>query len=385
MEAEIALLFFPDPRADPPRLSPYVQAAFNGHVDVVEYAARRYPAHVDHTDTVRVGVSAVHGCTALLAAVIGGRTEVARVLLKAGASTEARDCTGATPLCEAVLWLLREGYGADVNSRNAFGWTPLHVSIDRGHHVLTQYLMGKGGADISLTTQEGYTPLHVAAMMGRRQIFTNLLKLKETHSILLSSDREEYTPSPLYLAAFYHNYGGNYGCGALTRLFRSCNIPEDCWRDVELIISVRWTFCPAYPGTVQAYRNSWQVLERCMGPREPALFLEISKIATDLWHTTQTNFPWRLEPTCTIPPSRCTQNKIRTEEYHVIFQQVQQAPTRYVDLPLVWTTVQEMLTKAAERFEKNQLCSLRRGHLLPQTVAEEVGKWGIDCLVLRKV
>ena len=51
MEAEIALLFFPDPRADPPRPSPYVQAAFNGHVDVVEYAARRYPAHVDHTDT----------------------------------------------------------------------------------------------------------------------------------------------------------------------------------------------------------------------------------------------------------------------------------------------------------------------------------------------
>ena len=106
-----------------------------------------------------------------------------------------------------------------------------------------------------------------------------------------------------------------------------------------------------------------------MGPREPALFLEISKIATDLWHTTR-------------------KHEISKEDYHVIFQQAvvfQQAPTRYVDLPLVWTTVQEMLTKAAERFEKNQLCSLRRGHLLPQTVAEEVGKWGIDCLVLRKV
>ena len=366
-EIEIALLFFPDPRADPPRPSPYVQAAFNGNVDVVEYAARRYPAHVDHTDTVRVGVSAVHGCTALLAAVIGGRTEVARVLLKAGASTEARDCTGATPLCEAVFHghvdivrLLREGYGADVNARNAFGWTPLHVSIDRGHRWLTEYLMGKGGADISLTTPEGYTPLHVAAMMGRTQILTNLLKLKETHSILLSSDREEYTPSPLYLAAY------NYAGGTLTDLFRSCNIPEDCWRDVELIISVRWTF---WNKTVQAYRNSWQVLERCMGPREPALFLEISNMATDLWHTTR-------------------KHEISKEDYHVIFQQAvvfQQAPTRYVDLPLVWTTVQEMLTKAAERFEKNQLCSLRRGHLLPQTVAEEVGKWGIDCLVLRKV
>ena len=48
-------------------------------------------------------------------------------LLKAGASTEARDCTGATPLCEAVfvdiVRLLREGNGTDVNARNAFGWT----------------------------------------------------------------------------------------------------------------------------------------------------------------------------------------------------------------------------------------------------------------------
>ena len=112
---------FPDPRAVPYRPSPFVQAALNGHLGVVKYITERYPKYVDHRDTVvsgsrrrrrwqfssrfssviaRPGLgtrgavrfmsSEVHCCTALLAAAMRGHLDVARVLLKAGASTEVR-------------------------------------------------------------------------------------------------------------------------------------------------------------------------------------------------------------------------------------------------------------------------------------------------------
>ena len=359
-----AALFFPDPRADPHRPSPFIQAAFKGHVDVVEYVVGSYPApkYVDYTDTVHFdSSSAVHCCTALTAAAMRGHTEVARILLEAGASTEIRDCTGATPLCEAVFHnrpdvvrLLRERYRADVDAPNAFGWTPLHVAVDRGHRELTDYLLGEGGTDVSLTTPEGYTVLHVAAMKGRTHIVEKLLErgVVPPSTVENCSDKEGYVPSPLYLAAFYHHEG------ILQRFKKCCEISESVWHDVQLLKSAR------DPGrssaSLEEYLDSVRVLERCMGPRDPSLFWELSKLATDLWQM------------------------IHTFELggQVNEEAVSSRLARVQNVGAVWSAVQAILTKSLELYEKNQLVSLRRGHLLPQSVAEEVGRWGLLCFVL---
>ena len=362
-----AALFFPDPRADPHRPSPFIQAAFKGDVDVVGYVVRSYPApkYVDYADTVHFdSSSAVHCCTALTAAAMLGHTEVARVLLEAGASTEIRDCTGATPLCEAVFHnhldvvrLLRERYGADVDAPNAFGWTPLHVAVDRGHLELTDYLLGEGGADVSLTTPEGYTVLHVAAMKGRTHTAEKLLERGVVPPSTVESclDKEGYVPSPLYLAAFYHHEG-------ILQRFKKCHeISESVWHDVQLLKSAR------DPGrssaSLEKYLDSVRVLERCMGPRDPSLFWELSKLATDLWQMIHT-----------------FESGGQVNEEAVISWLAQG-----LNVGAVWSAVQAILMKSLELYEKNQLVSLGRGHLLPQSVAEEVGRWGLECLILHSL
>jgi len=65
----------PDPTASPPRHSPLVQAAYSGHLEVVQYLISQAPTpnFINHTDAVcfRSG-SVVHHCSPLLAAVLHG-------------------------------------------------------------------------------------------------------------------------------------------------------------------------------------------------------------------------------------------------------------------------------------------------------------------------
>ena len=360
-----AALFFPDPIADPLRESPFLQAAFKGHLDVIQYVVRCYPApkYVDYAGTVQFDTSSpIHHCTALTAAVLGGHTDAARVLLEAGASTEIRDCTGATPLCEAVfhnrqdiVCLLREGYGADVNTTNAFGWTPLHIAVDRGHLELTDYLLAKG-ADVSLTTPEGYTVLHVAAMKGRASIVNKLLQQgcvvvppsPSPESWPDKEDKDRYAAlSPLYLAAYFHHNG-------VLQQFKLDEQPASIKHNVESLKSARSL---GENDSIEKHLDSVRILERCMGPRDPLMFWELTRTAAQLWH------------------------KIRVFQLGVqVVEEAQVAPG--FDAGTVWTAVQEILTKAVQQYEQNQLLFLRQGYLLPQNVAEEVGRWGIENLVL---
>ena len=376
---EVAL-FFPDPRAIPYRPSPFVQAAFNSHINVVKYTTRRYPEYVDHRDTVRFKSSeAVHNCTALLAAAMRGHLDVAAVLLDAGASTEARDCRGATPLCEAVhhkhldLVHLLCSYGADVNARNALGWTPLIVHLMRRHEAnvnarspydlrsrrqLTEYLLGE--ADVTLTTPEGYTPLHVAAMRGHSEVITALLQRSEPHCLWQQQqqhcpDEEGYTPSPFYLTAFHLPHH------RLETAFRSFDIPEESWQDVELIRSARKV--AEVDSSVDKYVEASQILEIFMGHRNPILFQDLSQMAAGLW-------------------KKINSHKTHTQEPGFISIQPQSSSD--LDLQVAWNTAQAMLKRAVECY-KTRLLFLERGQVLPPNVAEEVGRSAVDSFVLEQV
>lgn len=66
------------------------------------------------------------------------------------------------------------GQGADVNARNAHGWTPLHVAAAGGDPAVVTLLL-RHGADVHMQSHIGTTPLDNAAMRGSCKAVIDLL------------------------------------------------------------------------------------------------------------------------------------------------------------------------------------------------------------------
>ena len=64
--------------------------------------------------------------------------------------------------------------GADVNARNAHGWTPLHVAAAGGDPAVVALLL-QHGANVHAQSHIGTTPLDNAAMRGSRKAVIDLL------------------------------------------------------------------------------------------------------------------------------------------------------------------------------------------------------------------
>ena len=85
-----------------------------------------------------------------------------QVLLQA---TEAGDI-------EQMAALLAQG--AEVNARNAYGWTPLHVAAVGGDPAVVALLL-QHGADVHAESHIGTTPLDNATTRGGRKAVIDLL------------------------------------------------------------------------------------------------------------------------------------------------------------------------------------------------------------------
>ncbi|KEZ41456.1 Uncharacterized protein SAPIO_CDS7594 [Scedosporium apiospermum] len=128
-------------------LSPLDRAALLGHADVARALIAtgrvtinaQYPNPEDALPVV-CGMRSFEGFTALHFAVLLGRTAVVDVLLEAG--------------------------GADVNLKAKNGWTPLSLAARKGHTNIAWILLGIDGIDVNAPDQDGFTPLSWAASCG---------------------------------------------------------------------------------------------------------------------------------------------------------------------------------------------------------------------------
>ncbi len=90
---------------------------------------------------------------------------------------ETRDSFGRTPLhlaavagnVDVMQWLLEQG--CDVNSKDKLGETPLHKAASHGHERAVNLLLRKGG-DVAAVDAEGRTVVHFAAMKSAKLLNT---------------------------------------------------------------------------------------------------------------------------------------------------------------------------------------------------------------------
>jgi len=133
------------------------------------------------------------GRTALHMAARYGHVEIAQSLLRHGASVDVRSSSGGdTPLFLAVgsVWApvvrLLLDHGADPSIRTADGWSLLHsaAAVDevdlrtqpRGaEHVEIVHMLLAHGADVNSTDRSGASPLFYAALKSHRNVMELLL------------------------------------------------------------------------------------------------------------------------------------------------------------------------------------------------------------------
>jgi ankyrin repeat protein len=110
-----------------------------------------------------------------------GNESLARLLLDAGAEVDSKDKTGQTPLFAAVseghgalLELLLQR-GAEVDSADEDGQTPLSAAAQKGQTIMVKSLLGKG-ANVSSEISIGKTPLCLAAEAGHEAVVELLIE-----------------------------------------------------------------------------------------------------------------------------------------------------------------------------------------------------------------
>ncbi|KAJ5529966.1 hypothetical protein N7527_003359 [Penicillium freii] len=98
--------------------------------------------------------------------VVEGSYYLARLLMEAGASTDAVDYKGRTPLyysrVPACIPLLVEQGGADVNVKDVYGDTPLLAALVEHYNEVKVQLLLECGADAGVLNSAGDSTLHVA-------------------------------------------------------------------------------------------------------------------------------------------------------------------------------------------------------------------------------
>ena len=132
-------------------------------------------------EQIERGASTVEINDLLFKATDKGCQDLARSLLEAGASLEARDRFGAKPLSHAAaagqieLVALFLDHGAPIDARDLDGSTAMFKAAETGRLEIVK-LLAERGAQVDLPGRSAVTPLSAAAFMGSAPIVAFLIE-----------------------------------------------------------------------------------------------------------------------------------------------------------------------------------------------------------------
>ena len=133
--------------------------------------------------------------TLLHIAARGGHEGTATVLLEGGAEINSTDADGSTPLMVAAhnghtvatRQLLEAGAQPNLADKN--GETALHHACSAGDEVVAA--LAEGGADLNRTDNDGLTPLMKAAEACETAVVRRLLALGADHAVVATGEAYE--------------------------------------------------------------------------------------------------------------------------------------------------------------------------------------------------
>ena len=127
-----------------------------------------------------VGIDETRTFKPLNVAILNGHDDVAMMLLSAGASVDARNRGGFTPLHaaayvgEPVIAAALLDHGANIDDqRNKAGVTPLSIAAEQGRTEVARILIERG-AGLELAERNGYTPLTRALWRNQAKVIALL-------------------------------------------------------------------------------------------------------------------------------------------------------------------------------------------------------------------
>lgn len=161
-------------------------AASGGHSEIVDLLLNTYHADPNSVDD--------EGWTPLLSACATGRLSIVKSLLKSGAHLNTTSSQGVSCLAYAaskahedvVDFLLQQKIS--VSRPDKHGNTPLHRAV-RNISIVRKLL--KAGANVDSINASGQSPLHIAAQENEREVCIELLAAGADPSV---KDKDGYTP-----------------------------------------------------------------------------------------------------------------------------------------------------------------------------------------------
>ena len=160
------------------KVFPLYNACREGNEEIVEYL-------VEKGAWSRLEKDGEVWASGMIAAAREGHEGVVRMLLGMGVGVDAVDWRGSTALvdaCEeghvAVVKVLVEEGGANVNVAGSWGRTPLSFACEEGHTEVVEMLLAAGGDPMG-GAMGGATPLEMARIAGRVDIIDMLEQVLE--------------------------------------------------------------------------------------------------------------------------------------------------------------------------------------------------------------